>query len=147
LHGRGWWSVSRLGWRHTADRPGRSVLVVAVIAAATFILISVDAFRRAAPLASDLRSGVGGYAEQVELLVPLAHDPNGRDGREALGLTQFQNTRVEPFRVLPGDDASCLNLYEPTTPTILGATAAFIDSGRFVFQGTLDPDGEARTNP
>ena len=50
LQGRGWWSVSRLGWRHAADRPGRSVLVVAVIAAATFILISVDAFRRAAPL-------------------------------------------------------------------------------------------------
>jgi ABC-type lipoprotein release transport system permease subunit len=147
LEGRGWWSVSRLGWRHAADRPGRSVLVVAVIAAATFILISVDAFRRPATPPGDRRSGVGGYTAQVELLVPLAHDPNGPDGREALGLTQFQNTRIEPFRVLPGDDASCLNLYQPTTPTILGARAAFIDSGRFVFQSTLDPDGEARANP
>jgi hypothetical protein len=147
IHGRGWWSISQLGWRHAADRPGRSVLVVAVIAAATFILISVDAFRRVGPPASDRRSGVGGYALQVELLVPLAHDPNGPEGREALGLTRFQNARVEPFRVLPGDDASCLNLYAPNTPTILGARPAFIDSGRFVFQGTFDPDGEARTNP
>ncbi len=147
IEGRGWWSIAQLGWRHAADRPGRSVLVVAVIASATFILISVDAFRRVGPPASDRRSGVGGYTAIVDLLVPLAHDPNGREGREALGLTSFQNVRVEPFRVLPGDDASCLNLYEPTTPTILGARPAFIDSGRFVFQGTLDPGGDARTNP
>ena len=147
LQGRGWWSISRLGWRNAADRPGRSVLVVAVIASATFILISVDAFRRAAPASGDRYPCVGGYTAIVDLLVPLAHDPNGREGRDALGLTSFQNVRIEPFRVLPGDDASCLNLYEPTTPTILGARPAFIESGRFVFQGTLDPDGEARTNP
>ncbi len=147
LQGRGWWSVCSLGWRHAADRPGRSVLVAAVIAAATFILISVDAFRRDAPPPADRRSGVGGYATLVELLVPLAHDPNGRDGREALGLTQFQNTRVEPFRMRPGDDASCLNLYEPATPTILGARPAFIDSGRFAFQSTLAAGDAERANP
>ncbi len=147
IQGRGWWSISQLGWRQAADRPGRSVLVVAVIAAATFILISVDAFRRAGPPAADRRSGVGGYAAQVELLVPLAHDPNGREGREALGLTRFQNARVEPFRMLPGDDASCLNLYQPTTPTILGARPAFIESGRFTFQSTLASSDAERANP
>ena len=37
---------SRLGLRNATYRPGRSVLSIAVIASATFILISVDAFRR-----------------------------------------------------------------------------------------------------
>ena len=147
LQGHGWWPVTMLGWRHAADRPGRSVLVVAVIASATFILIAVDAFRRAAPSTEDRRSGVGGYAAQVDLLVPLAHDPNGPEGREALGLTSLPNVRVEPFRVLPGDDASCLNLYEPVTPTILGARPAFLESARFTFQSTLPPNDAERANP
>ena len=48
--GHGWWPVSRLGLRNATDRPGRSVLAIAVIASATFILISVDAFRRDGPV-------------------------------------------------------------------------------------------------
>src|SRR5207244_11025672 len=87
IGGHGWWAVSRLGLRNAAVRPGRSVLAIAVIAAATFILISVDAFRRVAAPATDRHSGVGGYPLLVELLLPLAHDPNSREGREALGLT------------------------------------------------------------
>ena len=46
LTGHGWQPVSALGMRNAAYRPGRSVLSIAVIASATFILISVDAFRR-----------------------------------------------------------------------------------------------------
>ena len=147
LQGVGWWAICRLGLRHAADRPGRSVLAIAVIAAATFILISVDAFRRVGPPASDRRSGVGGYSLLVDLLLPLAHDPNGPEGREALGLTAFTDVRIEPFRLMPGDDASCLNLYEPKNPTILGAGRTFIESGRFTFQSAI-PGGDAeRANP
>jgi ABC-type lipoprotein release transport system permease subunit len=147
LEGRGWWSMVRLGQRHAADRPGRSVLVIAVIAAATFILISVDAFRRAGLPAGDRRSGVGGYSVLVELLQPLAHDPNGREGREALGLTAFADVRIEPFRVMPGDDASCLNLYQPRNPTVLGAKPRFIEENRFTFQGDLGSSDAERANP
>ena len=46
IYGHGWLSVSMLGMRTATYRPGRSVLSIAVIAAATFILISVEAFRR-----------------------------------------------------------------------------------------------------
>jgi hypothetical protein len=147
LYGGGWWAVCRLGLRNAADRPGRSVLAIAVIAAATFILISVDAFRRSGPPASDRRSGVGGYSLRVDLLLPLAHDPNGREGRDALGLAAPGDVRLDPFRVRPGDDASCLNLYEPKNPTILGATRAFIDSGRFTFQSALPGSDAERANP
>ena len=147
LHGHGWWSVSRLGLRNAASRPGRSVLAIAVIAAASFILISVDAFRRVGPAATDRHSGVGGYSLLVDLLVPLAHDPNGREGREMLGLTGSDDVTIEPFRLRPGDDASCLNLYEPRNPRILGASRAFIESGRFAFQGSLASSDAERANP
>ncbi|MEO8260380.1 MAG: FtsX-like permease family protein [Acidobacteriota bacterium] len=148
LAGHGWWAVSRLGLRNAAVRPGRSVLAIAVIAAASFILISVDAFRRPAPAATDRHSGVGGYPLLVELLVPLAHDPNGRDGRELLGMQSGgDETAIEPFRLRPGDDASCLNLYQPRNPRILGAGARFIESGRFAFQASLAAGDAERANP
>jgi putative ABC transport system permease protein len=147
LGGQGWWSVSRLGLRNGAVRPGRSVLAIAVIAAASFVLISVDAFRRGGPLPTDRHSGVGGYPLLVDLLVPLAHDPNGREGRELLGLTGSDAVTIEPFRLLPGDDTSCLNLYEPRSPRILGASRAFIDSGRFAFQASLASSDAERANP
>jgi putative ABC transport system permease protein len=147
LGGHGWWSVSRLGLRNGAVRPGRSVLAIAVIAAASFILISVDAFRRVGPVPTDRHSGVGGYALLVELLVPLAHDPNGREGRDLLGLTGSGDVTIEPFRLLPGDDTSCLNLYEPRSPRILGASDGFIDSGRFAFQASLASSAAERSNP
>ena len=147
LAGRGWRAIARLGLRNAGDRPGRSVLAIGVIASATFMLISVDAFRRTAPSSTDRHSGVGGYALLVRLLQPIAHDPNSRDGRESLGLTEADQLTIEPFRVLPGDDASCLNLYEPRNPRILGARAAFVSEGRFAFQRSLAANDAERGNP
>jgi hypothetical protein len=147
IGGQGWWSVWRLGLRNVADRPGRSVLAVSVIASATFILIAVDAFRREGPAPTDRHSGVGGYRLLVELLLPLVNDPNLRDGRESLGLGAQDPIAIEPFHVLPGDDASCLNLYEPRNPRIFGVSQAFVDSGRFAFQGALTPTDAERANP
>ena len=142
-----WSPMARLGMRNTTERPGRSVLAIAVIASATFILISVDAFRRGAIDAADRHSGTGGYPLMVDLLLPIVHDPNVRDGRDALGLGSIVNVAIEPFRVLPGDDASCLNLYEPTNPRIIGVSQRFIDAGRFSFQDSLATSNEDRANP
>jgi putative ABC transport system permease protein len=143
----GWRGLGRLGLRNAADRPGRSVLVVAVIASATFMVISVDAFRRGAPAATDRHSGVGGYALLVDLVLPIASDPNSRDGRESLGLAADEQMTIESFRLLPGDDASCLNLYAPRHPRILGARSSFIDQGRFAFRQSLAADDAERANP
>jgi hypothetical protein len=124
------------------------VLVVSVIAAATFILISVDAFRRVGPAPRDRQSGVGGYSSMIELLLPLAHDPNGREGRDAMGLMGLEAVKFEPFRLRPGDDSSCLNLYEPKNPQILGARPSFILERRFAFQSVLaGATDEERANP
>lgn len=148
IDGRGWWPVSRLGLRHVTYRPARSVLSIATIASATFILISVNAFRReGAIVITDPHSGAGGYSLLVESLLPLVHDPNSREGRETLGLAKLEPVTIEPFRVRPGDDASCLNLYEPKNPRILAPRDSFIAAGRFAFQNSLASNDAERANP
>ena len=147
LVGHGWWPLSRLGMRNASARPGRSVLSIGVIASAAFILISVDAFRREGPPDTDRHSGLGGYSTIVELLLPMAHDPNSREGREQLGLDGLEGLHVDPFRLQPGDDASCLNLYVPENPRILGAPQRFVEAGRFAFQTSLASNDAERANP
>ncbi len=139
-------SIRRLGFRNATARPGRSVLAIAIIASATFILISVDAFRHGRIDAADRRSGTGGYPLLVDLLLPLVHDPNSAEARELLGL-QDAGVSIEGFRLLPGEDASCLNLYEPVNPRILGVGRRVIDAGRFAFQSSLAANDADRANP
>ena len=67
---------------------GPRVLSVAVVASATFILISVDAFRRGpTPASSERASGTGGYTVMVESLLPIVHDLGTDEGRREVGLT------------------------------------------------------------
>ena len=147
--GHGWVSVSKLGMRTATYRPARSVLSIAVIASATFILISVEAFRRGDRLAdTGPRSGVGGYDLIVETLLPVVRDLNSREGREALNLAGLdQSVTFEPLRLLPGDDASCLNLYEPRNPRIVAARETFLRERRFAFQSSAATTDEERANP
>jgi ABC-type lipoprotein release transport system permease subunit len=149
IAGHGWFSVSRLGMRTATYRPGRSVLSIAVIASATFILISVEAFRRGERVADEgPRSGIGGYQLMVETILPVVSDPNTREGREALNLFDLdQAVTFEPLRLLPGDDASCLNLYEPRNPRIVAARQSFLRERRFAFQGSLATTDDERANP
>ena len=148
LNGRGPGAVAHLGLRNTTYRPARSVLSIAVIASATFILISVDAFRRDSRVASgDRGSGLGGYSLLVETLLPVVHDPNTDEGRQALNLADLDSATIEPFRLLPGDDASCLNLYEPRNPRILAPRDSFLAEGRFAFQDSLASTDAERANP
>jgi putative ABC transport system permease protein len=148
VEGHGWIPLARLGARNMTYRPGRSVLAITVMASATFMLISVDAFRRdEGILETDRHSGVGGYALLVESLIPIVHDPNTREGRATLGLSTLDSVTIEPFRVLPGDDASCLNLYEPKNPRIVAPGDSFIAEGRFAFQASLASTDAERANP
>ena len=87
IAGSGWWPVSQLGFRNATTRPGRSVLCIALIAFATFIIVAVDAFRKdSGAISYENKSGTGGYALSAESLLPLVHDPNAKEGRAELGL-------------------------------------------------------------
>jgi hypothetical protein len=150
LAGHGSWAVARLGFRSAAFRPARSVLCAALIASAAFIIVSVEAFRReGSGLTTDPRSGTGGYALYVESELPLLYNPNDAPGREALMIQapELQRMHFTRFRVRPGDDASCLNLYRPTSPTIVAPEKDFIDRGRFTFASTIDGSDDERANP
>ncbi len=147
LAGHGWWPLARVGARNASFRPSRSVLSIAVVSFAAFILVAVDVFRRDGQAdATDRQSGTGGYALLVDTVLPVVQDPNSVDGREIFGVPA--DVKVEPFRVRPGDDASCLNLYAPTQPRIIAPRRAFVSEGRFRFGGILDRADEAeRANP
>jgi ABC-type antimicrobial peptide transport system permease subunit len=139
------WPIARLGLRNARYRPSRSVLSVALIAAATFLIVAVGAFRRGAEDVGDRNSSSGGYTLIAQTLAPLMHDPATPAGREALNLDpEIAATSITRFRLRPGDDASCLNLYRPQSPRLLGATDAFMRENRFTFANTI---GGERDNP
>ncbi len=61
----------------------------------------------------------------AESVLPLIHSPLTAEGREALNLPPLKGVEIVPFRLRPGDDASCLNLYQPTNPRILAPLKSF----------------------
>jgi hypothetical protein len=149
IGGRGLWPLWRLGFRSAATRPSRSVMSAALIASAAFIIVSVDAFRRGDVDAGDTRSGTGGFALIGRSEVPLLSTPNDAAGREALVVNapEFSRVRFTRFRLRPGEDASCLNLFRPTAPTIVAPEPEFIESARFTFAGSLAETDAERANP
>ena len=147
------WSVSRVGLRNATARPGRSVLCITLIAFAAFIIVAVDAFHREGGEAdADPGSGTGGYPLLAESLLPIVHDLSTEDGRTELGVSSFDDEifgvpTYARFRVRPGEDASCLNLYQAKNPRLLAPDPAFVAEGRFGFGATLaETDAEA-ANP
>jgi len=153
IQGTGWLTISRLGFRNVTHRPARSVLCISLIAFSTFIIVAVDAFRRNGAELKDKKSGSGGFPLMAESLVPLVHAPNTPAGREALNLgndatsPSIADATFTRFRLRPGDDASCLNLYAPSNPRILGASENLIRSNRFAFQRAQSQDSEESDNP
>jgi ABC-type antimicrobial peptide transport system permease subunit len=162
--GHGGAALARLGVRNAARHPVRSLLTAGLLAAAAFLLVAVESFRRSAGddfLARD--AGSGGYALVADSDVPVYQDLNGDKGRAeisdalerrlrdpeslkkaraALGGVTFQQ-----FRVRAGDDASCLNLYQPRKPRLLGVPPSLVNSGGFRFADTSATTPEERQNP
>jgi len=131
-----------LGLRNTGRFRPRSVLTTALIASATFIIVAVAAGHRNPAVEEPVKkSGNGGFVLVAESSTPILFDMNTDDGREKLSLNSnsgevgLNQTTVMPFRVKPGEEASCLNIYQTRLPTILGATAKMRERGGFKFSG------------
>lgn len=146
VRGSGFLGIGRLGLRNAARHRLRSVLTVGLIAFATFVIVAVAAgHRNPAVEQPDMNSGNGGFTFVAESSQPILFDLNSADGRDKLGF-QIDNdpaatelldqTVVIPFHLQPGEDASCLNLYQTKLPTILGVTDAMIERGGFKFADT-----------
>ena len=150
LAGQGPMAVVRLGIRQATANPGRSVLSIALIAFATFVIVSVGAFRRGAPDDDrDRSSGTGGYTLYAESVVPLLFNPATEQGRRDLALQDaaLENSTIMRFRLRPGEDGSCLNLYKPTSPRIIAPARPFVDAGGFRFAASLAESDAERGNP
>ena len=145
--GRGAWPIARLGFRSAAFRPARSVLSAALIASAAFIIVAVDAFRRGGgEIAADRGSGTGGYVLLARSELPIVQNPNQPESMD-LSRDELRGATFTRFRVRPGEDASCLNLYRPTNPTIVAPEPGFVESGRFRFAASLAETEAERANP
>ena len=115
----------RFAIRNAARQPGRSKSCVTTISIACCIIVAVGANRHDAPPETE-------YAFVAESALPLHYNLNTPDGRFELGFSDnaselLSASEVIPFRVLPGEDVSCLNLYQPQKPQILGASDAMLD--------------------
>jgi ABC-type lipoprotein release transport system permease subunit len=170
--GHGTPAVGRLGLRNAARYPARSLLTAGLLAAAAFLLVAVESFRRQAGSDYlDPHSGSGGFALLAESDLPLFLDLNSDKGRDEVLDRLEQNWRqpgieakeirerreqtrallskveVFAFRVKSGDDASCLNLYQPRRPRLLGVPATLIGEGNFHFAASNAASPEEHLNP
>lgn len=134
--------IASFGFRNASWRPLRSTLSIALVASASFLLLALESFRQRDP-----KEGTGGYSMIAESQIPIIYDLNTAQGREAMGLVsrrELESLKFTAFRLKPGDDASCLNLYEPRNPRVLGASPAFLAANRFkglsLLQSSTRPD-------
>lgn len=163
VHGQGTWAITKLGIRNAARHSSRSMLTAGLLASAAFLLVAVECFRRSVGddfLAKD--SGSGGYPLMVESDLPIVTDIGTEKGRkeliDRLGATEtFQKMSAEKrdqrlkeidellaksdirsLRVREGDDASCLNLFQPNQPKVVGVPDSLIDGGGFKFAASME---------
>ena len=134
-------SLWEIGLRNVVRRPGRSLAVLGMMAGGIFLVAAVNAFRLSAEDDPTVRdSGTGGFVLMGESTLPIYEDLNSKTGREAFGLddADMKGVAVVPFRVRPGDDASCLNLNKAQNPQLVAVSPAALDS-RKAF-GFASPD-------
>jgi ABC-type antimicrobial peptide transport system permease subunit len=168
VSGNGLPALTRLGARNGARNPLRSILTAGLLAAAAFLIVAVESFRRHTDADYlDKNSGSGGFALLAESDVPQFQDLNSEKGREEIveqlqrGLQQqAQPTGPEveraqqelagvefyALRTHVGDDASCLNLYQPRRPRLLGVSSKLIERGGFLFASSEANSEEERQN-
>jgi hypothetical protein len=131
-------SLWRLSALNTARNPARSTLTIGLVAAASFLIVALSAFRLETG-----EAGTGGFDVIATSDLPIHFDLNTSNGRLELGFSdradqQLADWRIFSLRVAGGEDASCLNLYRPTQPRVLGVPTAFIQRGGFAWSAVAE---------
>jgi ABC-type antimicrobial peptide transport system permease subunit len=143
-------ATAGLALRNAARNPLRSILTIGLVASASFLIVSISAFHLAPPPAANVRNtGTGGFNIVAQSSQPIYEDLNNV---ENLPISPTQADRLKPatifqIRVRAGDDASCLNLYRPQQPRVLGVPRRFIERGGFVWSSTMAKNAQERRNP
>ena len=132
-------SSGRMGAADAKRNPSRSAASAALVACACFILVAVGANRRPVEMND---ASTGGYDLMASSDAPIYINLNDPDARIDAGADLDASVRVLPLRSTAGEDASCLNLYRPQTPRLLGASDELIEENSFQFVKSLAKDGE-----
>ncbi len=149
----GRWPLTQLALLNGARNPSRSILSIGLIATASFLIVALSAFRLdPASESRGLESGSGGFSLVAESDQPIYQNLNTSEGRVEIGFGDDANALVGhctivPLRVRQGDDASCLNLYQPTQPRVLGVTTDLIHRGGFAWAATAATTAKEKQNP
>jgi putative ABC transport system permease protein len=137
-------TVSNMGLRNAARRPGRSLTAVALLAFGCFIVFAVSAMQQdLAASAGERWSGTGGFALFGETTLPVPDALEAEEGRARFGLDRedaLAGVEIVSVKVRDGDDASCFNLNRAQTPRLLGVDAGAFRS-RGAFMAKRDRDG------
>ena len=143
ISGHGAAPLAKLGARNGRRYPTRSVLSAGLVASATFVIVAVALNRHDVTTREpSLNSGDGGFRFIAESDLPVY-----RDQLEFEDAEQVAPMQIFSLRAKPGEDASCLNLYRPSKPTLLGASAGLMERGGFAFGGTLADSERELANP
>ena len=153
IRGQGPMALARLGARNASRLPGRSILTAGLIACASFVIVAVALNRQ--DVSAELPkkdSGNGGFSLVAETDLALHYDLSTREGRRELYVPEsaeevLKQAQIFPFRLRPGEDVSCLNLFQPTRPRLLGVPSNVVVRGGFAFQGSLADSPEEEANP
>jgi hypothetical protein len=146
-------TLAGLAVRNGARHPLRSTLTIGLMAAASFLIVAISAFRLEPPReGARLDSGDGGFALYAETDQPIYQDLNTADGRSELGFDEeaeklLAATEIIGLRVQAGDDASCLNLYQPRQPRMLGVLPAPVKHDGFEWSAADAKTDAERANP
>ena len=123
----------RFGLKNAAWQPMHSNSSVAIMSLACCVIVAVGVNRHDTLPETE-------YAFVAEASLPLHQNLNSHEGRLDLGFNDEDSALIEksfifPFRLLPGEDVSCLNLYKPKEPQILGAPISmrYEEPWRFIF--------------
>lgn len=137
-------SLIAMAVRNASLNPSRSLLSAGLVASASFVIVAVavNGFRYSDEV-WELDSPAGGYALVAESEIPLHVDLENADALSDLGFSDsaselLAQTEITAFRALPGDDVSCLNLYQPESPRILGVPVEQQQRGGFRFKDAIE---------
>ena len=139
----GWATIFRMGVQSATRQPGRSLLCGALVGCACFVIVAVGANRHSQVETSSAESGTGGFSLVAESDVPLFRDLASARNLADLGFStrevqSLADTGIYSFRLLQGEDVSCLNLYQPEKPRVLGVSESMVKRGGFQFQQVLN---------
>jgi ABC-type antimicrobial peptide transport system permease subunit len=167
VHGRGVSALTQLGTRNAARNPARSLLTAALLAAAAFLLVAVESFRRQPDREFlEKTGGSGGFNLVAEADVPMyqpfdsgpgkddldsrlqeAYGRSDTDPRYLSAVESLEGMEVYALRLRAGDDASCMNLFQAARPRVLGVPDALLARGGFKFYATEASTPEEKANP